>query len=185
MVAAAGETAVREEATAAAGDSDDRAATGWYGSSAQGSGGGSGPAGTFSTEGTGQAFEKGEYREAIYALVGDRTEFVDEKFVRELDERNRARMACLPPWVQKHVVYTYAPREGGTVRDPNRFFSGVIGGVRRLVQSGMTEEESARLIHMAKGGVRVSYMPCVAYGRRGTCVYGDKCKNVHVRGITG
>ena len=123
--------------------------------------------------------------EPMYMLIRDRTEHFDDEFVRVMDDRNRERMACLPPWVQRHVVYTYGPKEGAEVKNPNKYFSAVIGGIRKLVQSGLKEEESMRMIELAKTGKRLSYAPCTGYGRKGRCQYGDQCKNVHVEGITG
>ena len=99
-----------------------------------------------------------------------------------MDERNKERMACLPPWLQRHVIFTYAVR--GEVRDPNKYFSGVIGGVRRLSQSGLDERESARMVELARNGKRLSYQPCVTYGSRGNCAYGAECRNVHITGVT-
>ena len=132
------------------------------------------------------AREKGQLREAMYTLVNYRTSIVTDRFVREvLGERNLDRMACLPPWVQRHVIATYGHRDGQEVKDPNKYFGGVIGGVRRLVQSGLTEDESRRMVDLAERGVRLSYKPCTVYGDRGSCMYGAECKNVHVTGISG
>ena len=121
----------------------------------------------------------------MYALIGERTPHFNDEFVRGMDERNRERMACLPPWAQRHVIWTYGPREGQMIQNTNKYFSGVVGGVRKLIQSGLTEDESNRMIALAQEGVRLSYMPCVTFGSRGACVYGDRCKNVHIRRIVG
>ena len=81
-------------------------------------------------------------------------------------------------------MYTYGPNEGKEVRDPDRYLSGVIGGLRKLAQSGLTEEESTRMVELAMQGTRLSYKPCTGYGRKGRCTYGGQCENVHVTGIT-
>ena len=54
-----------------------------------------------------------------------------------------------------------------------------------MVQSALTEEESMRMTELAKKGKRLSYMACTGFGRKGRCHYGDQCRNVHVKGITG
>ena len=128
---------------------------------------------------------KGGMREPIYAMARDRTDYFTDEFVRELDARNCERMACLPPWVQRHVVHTYRPKEGKEVQHQDKYFSAVIGGVRKLVQSGLTEDESTRMIELAKKGKRLKYTACTGFGRQGKCIYGDHCRNVRVKGFTG
>ena len=120
-------------------------------------------------------------QDARHGMTTVRTATFTDEFVRELDDQNRQRMACLPPAVQAHVAATYSTgdREGG-LRDVQKHFSGVIGGVRRLCFHGMTVEESNRLVALAVRGKRVSYRPCdyICQGKR--CQYGDECTHPHV-----
>ena len=44
---------------------------------------------------------------------------------------------------------------------------------------------SPRMVELAKTGKRLSYVPCTGFGRKGRCHFGDQCRNVHVKGITG
>ena len=117
-----------------------------------------------------------------YDLSSVRTGYFTEDFVRGMDKRNVGRMRCLPPQVQAHVIATYSmgERDPGEIHDVQKHFSGVIGGVRRLVFAGMTLEESRRLIALAVRGQRVSYKLCdhVRQGRQ--CPYGEECKHPHI-----
>ena len=112
-------------------------------------------------------------------MTAARTAEFDNDSVGEIDERIRARMACLPPDVQAHVVATYSTG-GRDAREPQKHFSGVIRGVWKLVIGGMTQEESARLIALSVRRQRVSYKPCDAYGSGRRCPYGDECTHPHV-----
>ena len=119
---------------------------------------------------------------AKYEVSGARTQFFTEDFVRGLDARNVERLKCLPPQVQAHVIATYSmgDREVGDLRDVQKHFSGVIGGVRKLVFQGMTLEESRRLIALAVRGRRTSYKLC-DYARQGRdCPYGEECVHPHI-----
>ena len=119
---------------------------------------------------------------ARYEVSGARTQFFTEDFVRGLDTRNVERLKCLPPQVQAHVIATYSmgDRDPGDIHDVQKHFSGVIGGVRRLVFQGMTLEESRRLIALAVRGKRTSYKLC-DYVRQGRdCPYGEECTHPHV-----
>ena len=100
-----------------------------------------------------------------------------------MDARNEEMMTSLPPLIQQHVIYTFGPKEGTDVRDPNKYLGGVIGGIRKLAQSGLTEEESGRMIQLSKTGQRLSYKACTMYGQHGMCKYGMQCRYVHIRGI--
>ena len=101
--------------------------------------------------------------------------------IHSMDAQNCYRMACLPPWVQRHVIYTHGPRAGKNVADPNRSFSDVIGGVRSLVRAELTQKESQRMIGLTKTGPRLSYLPCTYYRMQGWCEYGEACTHAHVR----
>ena len=117
-----------------------------------------------------------------YELSGARTQYFTDDFVRGLDRRNMGRLRCLPPQVQAHVIATYSmgERDPGEIHDVQKHFSGVIGGVRRLVFAGMTLEESRRLIALAVRGKRTSYKLC-DYVRQGrNCPYGEECSHPHV-----
>ena len=85
---------------------------------------------------------------------------------------------CMPPDWQAHVIHTYCPR--GNVRDVNKYVAGTIGGVRRLIFSGMSTEERLRLQSIAMSGERIAYMPCDQYGSTGRCRYGDNCTHPHI-----
>ena len=119
----------------------------------------------------------------MFLLVEDRTEHFTEKFVQELDGRNLTRMHSLPPWVQQHIVYTYGPKDGKEIYSPDKYFGGVIGGIRRLAQSGLTEDESMRMIELSKTGTRLSYHACRHFGQNGTCKFGWTCRHPHIFGI--
>ena len=127
--------------------------------------------------------EKGWWKEKKYLMVEDRTEHFTEDFALAMDEQNKHRMAELPPWVQKHVIYTYGPKNGKEIHCVDKYFGGVIGGVRKLAQSGMTEDESMRMITLSKNGMRLSYHACLRWGKYGVCKYGWQCKHPHVHNI--
>ena len=119
---------------------------------------------------------------APYEVSGARTQFFTEEFVGGLDAQHVERLKCLPPQVQAHVIamYSMGDRDPGDIHDVQKHFSGVIGGVRRLVFQGMTLEESRRLIALAVRGKRTSYKLC-DYVRQGRdCPYGEECTHPHV-----
>ena len=137
----------------------------------------------------GQAVDRGQLRSPVWRLTGYRTPWFTENFVRELDERNVDRMSCLPPWLQEVVAAVYRPgtdRDGEEeeARDVQKYFGGVIGGVRKMFHSGLTEQEAERIIAVTGRGVRMSYRPCRSFGTTGTCQWGDGCRYFHVAGVS-
>ena len=122
---------------------------------------------------------RGMLDEARWALVPIRTPAWSDDLVRALDERNRDRLRCLPPFWQRHITLTYGT--DGEVRDLQKHVSGTIGGVRRLIFGGMSREEAQRLQDVAAGGVRVSYKPCDQFWAEGRCRYGVGCTHPHLR----
>ena len=134
-------------------------------------------------------YEWGQLRRPVYRVTGFRTPWFTEDFVRGLDSRNVDRLSCLPPWLQDVVAAVYRPgqdQEGNEeeARDPQKYFGGVIGGVRRMYHSGLTEREGERVLAVTGRGVRMSYRPCRAYGLSGTCQWGDDCRYFHVAGVS-
>ena len=116
-----------------------------------------------------------------YDVVGVRTQHVTEQFVRDLDDQNVRRLKMLPPDWQAHVILTYGPsKEGKPVREPQKHFGGVIGGVRLLMAKGMTFEERDRLQRIALTGRRISYGECDEYRQSGQCRYGNQCTHPHI-----
>ena len=81
------------------------------------------------------------------------------------------------------MIYTFGPQDGTQVRDPNKYLGGVIGGIHKLAQSGLTDEESARMIQQSKTGQRLSNKACTIYGQDGMCKHGVQCKFVHINGV--
>ena len=67
--------------------------------------------------------------------------------------------------------------------EPNKRLSGVIGGMRRLHDSGLDELEAARAGEIATC-VKVGYQPCRDFGSTGRCQYGDRCRFFHVQGVS-
>ena len=128
--------------------------------------------------------DRGTLNQAMYRLTNVRTKWFSDDFVRgDMDERNQERMACLPPWLQDVVARIYAPSTGReSIDDPNKRLSGVIGGIRKLHDSGLTKQEADRIGELAMHG-KVSYQPCRDYGRHGTCKFGDKCRFFHMIGV--
>ena len=133
----------------------------------------------------GCAVDRGTLNQAVYRLTSTRTKWFDDDFVRGvMDDRNKERMACLPPWLQDVVAKIYAPSAGReTIDEPNKRLSGVIGGVRKLHDSGLTEMEAGRIGEMA-GRLKVSYQPCRDFGSGGFCQFGDRCRFFHVVGVS-
>ena len=132
----------------------------------------------------GCAVDRGTLNQAMYRLTNVRTRWFTEEFVRgEMDERNKERMACLPPWLQDVVARIYAPSTGReSIDEPNKRLSGVIGGIRKLHDSGLMAQEAERIGELAVHG-KVSYQPCRDYGRHGTCKFGDRCRFFHIIGV--
>ena len=97
-----------------------------------------------------------------------------------MDKRNRTRLECLRPWVQRDVIHTYAPRDGKEVRDVNKYLGAVIGNFQRLAQSGLDETETERRIEQSMTGKRMKYKPCWSYGKHGSCRWERDCRNVHI-----
>ena len=135
--------------------------------------------------GGGKAVDRGLLKDNVYKLTGVRTKHFDDAFVQGLDERNRDRMGCLPPWLQEWVATCYDPGDKGAggLRDANRYFSGMIGGARKLHDSGLTREECQRMIGVA-ARTRVHYTPCRDFGNGGHCPMGDRCRYSHVPGVS-
>ena len=150
----------------------------------KGGGGGGGVAAYApSEEGGGNAGQRDmtKFDTVKYDVVGVRTQHVTEQFVRDLDDQNVRRLKMLPPDWQAHVVLTYGPsKEGKPVREPQKHFGGVIGGVRLLMAKGMTFEERDRLQRIALSGRRISYGECDEYRQTGQCRYGNQCTHPHI-----
>ena len=73
--------------------------------------------------------DRGTLNQAVYRLTSVRTKWFSDEFVRgEMDDRNKERMACLPPWLQDVVARAFAPSAGReTMDEPNKRLSGVRG----------------------------------------------------------
>ena len=129
--------------------------------------------------------DRGTLNQAVYRLTNVRTKCFSDEFVRgEMDDRNKERMACLPPWLQDVVARVFAPSSGReSMDDANKRLSGVVGGMRKLHDSGLTEIEAGRVGEIAQR-VKVSYQPCRDYGRDGSCQFGDRCRFFHVPGVS-
>ena len=106
--------------------------------------------------------------EPKYELLNLRTPWWTDELVASLDERNVARLKCLPPEWQRHVIMTYATRDSG-VRDLQKHVSGTIGGVRKLIFADMSAWEASRLQDLASTGTRISYNVCTGWEMRGRC----------------
>ena len=127
--------------------------------------------------------DKGYLNESKFKMVSDRTIHFDDALVAQMDERNIRNMECLDHWVQRDVIYTYAPRDGKQIRDINKYLGAVIGCFKRMAQSGLEPEESARRVALSKAGQRMKYHTCYSYGQHGYCKYDRDCHQVHIAGV--
>ena len=125
---------------------------------------------------------KGYLHESKSKMVSDRTVYFDDALVAQMDARNLQTMGCLDQWVQRDVIYTYAPRDDKKTRDINKYLGAVLGCFHRMAQSGLEPEESARRIELSKAGQRMQYHTCYSFGQYGSCKYGKHCKQVHIAG---
>ena len=137
----------------------------------------------------GQAVDRGQLRAPVYRVTGLRTAWFTDDFAGGLDERNVERMSCLPPWLQEVVAAVYRPGTGRDgheeeARDVQKYFGGVIGGVRKMFHSGLTEREAERILAVTGRGIRMSYRPCREFGLTGRCQWGDDCRYFHVDGVS-